>query len=333
MGPGGGWGEAAAFGAAPCACGAAPTACDAAGDAAGDADSVFTIPAVESEVGDASAIRAVEVADAIADESTAKSNVESASESPTEVAFPYLAVETPWARVDVAYGSAIPLMMLLPSATIKIDLAALDALGDGGEAACGSANGVSAWILIIGDAAAGGAGDGASACALVAGFEAGCGPSTELSPGVLDAVLKAGCVPSADPSPWVMGSEVACAACVGLGASSTVTVVNTVTVDSCAAAADVAAFAAPALFGLGNGNNGRGKRALLRHELVRNANNVCVVGLLLATEGASAPPTISKIRNVERSASFIINYLAGNACVVSCTVGNTQKGPAPRKGT
>jgi hypothetical protein len=123
-----------------------------------------------------------------------------------------------------------------------------------------------------------------------------------------------------------MGSEVAYAPSVGLGASSTVTVENTVTVDSCAAAADVTAFAAPALFGLGNGNNGRGKRALLRPELVRNANDVCVVGLLLATEGASAATTIPKIRNVEKSASFMINYLAG---VLSCTVGNKQKGPGP----
>jgi hypothetical protein len=123
-----------------------------------------------------------------------------------------------------------------------------------------------------------------------------------------------------------MGSEMACAACVGLGTSSTVTVVNTVTVDGCSAAA------APALFGLGNGNNGKGKRAL-RPELARTTNALCVVWLLLATEGASAAPTISKIRNAERSASLMINHLAGNACVVSCAACNKQKGLATRKGT
>jgi hypothetical protein len=96
---------------------------------------------VESEVEDASAMRALESVDGIAEESTAKSIVASASESPTEVAFPYLAVDTLLACVVVACGSAIPFMMLLPSATIKIDLAALD---DGGEAACDSADVVSA---------------------------------------------------------------------------------------------------------------------------------------------------------------------------------------------
>ena len=63
---------------------------------------------------------------------------------------------------------------------------------------------------------------------------------------------------------------------------------NTVTIDGCAAAANGAAFTTTPLFGLGNGNNGKGKRALLRTELVRTANGVCVVGLLLATEGESA---------------------------------------------
>jgi hypothetical protein len=135
-------------------------------------------------------------------------------------------------------------------------------------------------------------------------------------------MLEAGCAPSTDPSLWVMGSEAACAACVGLGASS-VTVVNTVTMDGCAAAAaDGAAFATPALFCLGNGNNGKGRRALLRPELVRSANDVCVVGIVLATEGASVAPTISKIRHTERSASFMINFLTGNSCVVSCAVRN-----------
>jgi hypothetical protein len=86
----------------------------------------------------------MESTDDIADESAAKSIVSSASESPTEVAFPYLAVDTLLACAGVACGSAIPLMMLLPSATINIDLAELDALGDGGEAACCSADGVSA---------------------------------------------------------------------------------------------------------------------------------------------------------------------------------------------
>jgi hypothetical protein len=86
---------------------------------------------VESEVEDASAIGAVESTDDISDKSAAKSIVARAFESSTEVAFPYLAVDTLLACAGVAWGSAIPLMMLLPSATINIDLAAL---GDGASA-------------------------------------------------------------------------------------------------------------------------------------------------------------------------------------------------------
>jgi hypothetical protein len=76
----------------------------------------------------------VESAEDIAGESTAKSIVASASESLIEVKFLYLAVGALLACAGVSCGCANPLIMLLPSATIKIDLAALDAPGNGDSA-------------------------------------------------------------------------------------------------------------------------------------------------------------------------------------------------------